>query len=53
MIWNGVRPTVHQLDKVYEKGGTLSDDETETYEARLERSNTLPKQDGIIQPVLG
>ncbi len=53
MTWNGVRPVVHLLKKVYQKGVTLTDDEMEAHEARLERSKTLPKWDVMIQPVLG
>ncbi len=53
MTWNGVRPVVRLLKKVYKKGVTLSDDEMEAYEVRLERSKTLPKWDVMIQPVLG
>jgi transposase len=53
MSWKGVHPVVHLLKKVYKKGVTLTDDEMERYEARLKRSNTLPKWDVTIQPVLG
>jgi hypothetical protein len=53
MTWNGVRPVVHLLKKVYKTGVTLTDNEMDAYEARLERSKTLPKWDVMIQPVLG
>jgi hypothetical protein len=53
MTWNGVRPVVHLFKKAYKKGMTLTDDEMDAYEARLDRSKTLPKWDVMIQPVLG
>ncbi len=53
MTGNGARPVVHLLKKVYKTGVTLTDDDMDAYEARLERSKTLPKWDVMIQPVLG
>ncbi len=53
MTWKGIHPVVHLVKKMYKKGVTLTDDEMTPYEARLERSDTLPKWDVTIQPVLG
>ncbi len=53
MTWKGVNPVVHLLKKVYKTGVTLTDDDMEVYEARIERSKTLPKWDVRIQPVIG
>ena len=51
MTWNGVPPQVLQIDKTYEKGVTLPDQEWDQLQARLERSPTLPKWDVIIRPM--
>ena len=53
MTWKGLNPVVHLLKKVYQKGVTLTDDDMEAYEARIERSSTLPKWDVRIQPDVG
>ena len=53
MTWKGLNPVVHLLRKVYNKGVTLTDDDMEACEARIERSNTLPKWDVRIQPAVG
>lgn len=53
MTWKGVSPVVLLLKKVYKKGVTLTDDDMEAYEARIERSHTLPKWDVRIQPAIG
>lgn len=53
MTWNGLHPVVHLIKKIYKKKVTLTDDEMRPYEARLERSDTLPKWDVTIQPVFG
>jgi hypothetical protein len=53
MTWKSVNPVVHLVKKVYKKGVTLTDDEMEVCEARIERSNTLPKWDVRIQPAPG
>ncbi len=53
MTWKSVNPVVHLMKKVYKKGVTLTDDEMEVCEARIERSKTLPKWDVRIQPALG
>ena len=53
MTWKGVNPVVHLVKKVYNKGVTLTDDDMGAYEARIERSKTLPKWDVRIQPAVG
>jgi Rhodopirellula transposase DDE domain len=50
MTWKGSHPTVRQLDGVYPDGVRLTAKEMRPYEARLQRSATLPKYDIVIQP---
>ena len=51
MTWKGHHPTVGRLDGVYPDGVRLNAKEMRPYEARLERSATLPKYDIIIRPM--
>lgn len=53
MIWKGMQPVIHFLDKVYETGVTLTDEAMEACEERLQRSKTLPEWDVIIEPAHG
>lgn len=53
MIWKGTHPVVHLVKKVYKKGVTLTKKAMEYYEARIQRSTTLPKWDVTIEPALG
>lgn len=53
MTWNGVRPVVHLLDVVYQKGITLTKEAMKIYEDRIERSETLPMWDVTIKPAFG
>ncbi len=53
MTWKGVKPVVHLIKKVYKTRVTLTDEEMDACEARLERSTALPKWDVRIQPLLG
>jgi hypothetical protein len=50
MVWNGRHPTVRRLHGHYPDGVRLSKKEMRPYEARLERSATLPKYDITIKP---
>jgi transposase len=50
MTWKGRHPTVERLTKTYAKKVSVSDEEMERYNARLERSATLPKYDITIKP---
>jgi Rhodopirellula transposase DDE domain len=50
MRWKGRHPTVMRLEGDYHDGIRLSKKEMKPYEARLERSKTLPKYDIIIKP---
>jgi len=50
MTWCGRHPVVKRLDGDYADGITVSNKEWKQYEARLERSNTLPKYDITIKP---
>jgi len=53
MTWNGVRPVVHLLDAVYQKGVKLTKEAMKIYEDRIERSETLPMWDVTIKPAFG
>ena len=51
MTWLGKHPQVQCLDGDYPEGVRLSKKEMKPYEARLERSKTLPKYDITIKPI--
>jgi hypothetical protein len=51
MRWKGKHPTVKRLEGDYRQGIRLSKKDMKPYEARLQRSPTLPKYDIIIKPV--
>ena len=51
MRWRKQAPVVKRLEGVYTEGVRLSKKEMKPYEARLLRSNTLPKYDIIIKPL--
>ncbi len=51
MTWKGRHPTVRRLDGVYPDGVRLTAAEMRPYEARLQRSATLPKYDIVIKPM--
>ena len=50
MTWKGMHPVVERLLGRYVKGVRVSKEEMEQYEARLERSATLPEYDITIRP---
>src|SRR5512135_2742793 len=50
MPWKGLHPTVKRLHGVYPDGVRMSAKEMKQYEARLQRSATLPKYDITIKP---
>lgn len=50
MTWLGKHPLVECLEGDYPEGVRLSKKEMKPYEARLERSTTLPKYDITIKP---
>jgi hypothetical protein len=50
MKWKGRHPTVKRLDGEYPDGVRVAAREMKGYEARLERSATLPKYDITIKP---
>jgi hypothetical protein len=50
MTWKGLHPTVKRLHGVYPDGVRVAAKEMKEYEARLQRSATLPKYDIIIKP---
>jgi hypothetical protein len=53
MAWRGIRPIVHLIDRVYEKGVRLTPRLFRPIARRLERSATLPKWSLVIQPQVG
>ena len=50
MTWRGRHPMVKRLDGEYPDGVRVAAKEMKDYEARLERSATLPKYDITIKP---
>src|SRR5579863_3212117 len=50
MTWKGLHPVVKRLHGDYPDGVRLTKKEMKPYEARLERSTTLPKYDITIKP---
>ena len=50
MTWNGKHPEIHEQQGDYPMGVKLSRKEMKPWEARLERSPTLPKYDITIKP---
>ncbi len=51
MTWKGRHPTVRRLDGEYPDGVRLTAVEMGPYEARLQRSETLPRYDIVIKPM--
>ena len=49
MTWKGINPVVKLVEKLYKKGIRLTKKEMKPYENRIQRSNTLPKWDVLIQ----
>jgi hypothetical protein len=50
MTWKGVHPVVEHLRGRSAKGVSVSAEEREAYEARWERSATLPAYEITIRP---
>lgn len=50
MTWCGQQPTVKRLEGDYPEQATVANKEWKEYEARLERSPSLPKYDIVIKP---
>jgi transposase len=50
MTWKGRHPTVERLMRTYAKKVKVAKEVMRTYDARLQRSDTLPKYDITIQP---
>ena len=53
MTWKGIKPVVHLLEKIYEKGIRLTKKEMKPYESKIQRSKSLPKWDVLIDPLIG
>ena len=53
MTWKGRHPTVGCIEGVYPAGVRLTAKEMRPYEARLQRSTSLPKYDIVIKPEAG
>jgi len=45
MTWKGIKASVSLIDKVYEKGISLTKKEMEQYQSKIKRSANLPKWD--------
>ena len=52
MTWRGSHPTVKHFEGTYPDGVRVAAKEMKPYEARLQRSATLPKYDIVIKPRL-
>jgi Rhodopirellula transposase DDE domain len=50
MTWKGSHPTVKHFEGTYPDGVRVAAKEMKAYEARLQRSATLPKYDIVIKP---
>ena len=50
MTWRRQHPTVKRLHGEYPDGVRITKKDMKPYEARLERSPTLPKYDIVIRP---
>jgi hypothetical protein len=50
MTWKGIAPTVHLLDKIYEKGVSQTKKAFKAVEERLKRDRHLPKYGVLISP---
>ncbi len=52
MTWEGIEPVISLVEENYEKGIRLTKKEMKPYKNRITRSDTLPKWDMRIQPLL-
>jgi transposase len=50
MTWKGIRPIVQLVETTYATGVRIAKDAFEAIESRLQRHETLPKYDVLIQP---
>lgn len=53
MTWKGIKASTSLLDKVYERGISLTKKEMEKYQPQIKRSDSLPKWDVRILPQAG
>jgi len=53
MTWEGIKPVVHDCQKVYETGVKLTEKKIKPYENRIVQSGLLPKWDVTIEPLSG
>lgn len=53
MRWKGMKPVVHLLEKVHQKGVDVSQDVMNAVRQRIKRSPHLPKWDIMIEPRVG
>jgi transposase len=53
MTWKGMKPVIHLLENVYQKGVNVSKDLMNDVEKRLKRSTRLPTWDVMIEPLVG
>ena len=50
MTWKGTRPIVRLIETTYNKGVRIAKDAFNAIESRLQRHDSLPKYDVLIQP---
>ena len=43
LTWKGVKASINLIDKIYEKGISLTKKEMEQYQSKIKRSANLPK----------
>jgi len=53
MTWKGLHPMVYLLERTYETGVRVAKKAFQSFQERLERSETLPKWSVTIEPKLG
>ena len=53
MTWKGINASVNLLDKIYERGISLTKKEMEKFYSQVRRSDSLPKWDVRILPQAG
>jgi len=53
MTWKGIKASVSLLDKIYERGVSLTKKEMDQYQSQIKRSENLPKWDVKILPQAG
>jgi hypothetical protein len=53
MTWNGIKESINLVDKIYQKGVSLSKEEMKKFQSQIQRSVNLPNWDVKILPEKG